>query len=146
MARLDAFIERMYSEGARELRLETGAGAVLASPRGVVPLIKQALTAQQIVGALAEVVPDERRDEFPRPGQTVFPYVSPHGTVEVRVEVADGKVRAIVAPYGSDGFEAEPASGQTASFALPGAQTSAYPLQAARPRTNGAAAPQPAAP
>src|SRR5512138_984543 len=142
MARLDAFIERMYSEGARELRLETGAGAVLASPRGVVPLIKQALTAQQIVGALAEVVPDDRRDDFPRPGQTVFPYVSPHGTVEVRVEVADGKVRAVVAPYGADAFEPDPAAGRTAALPLPGAKTAAYPLPPARPRANGAAAPQ----
>src|SRR5512138_3019628 len=144
MARLDAFIERMYSEGARELRLETGAGAVLSAPRGVVPLIKQALTAQQIVGALAEVVPDDRRDDFPRPGQTVFPYVSPHGTVEVRVEVTDGKVRAIVAPYGADGFDADPGGGKTAAFALTPGQTSSFPLQPP-PRANGAAAPRPAA-
>src|SRR5512133_343462 len=118
MARLDPFIERLFSDSARELRLETGTGAVLASSRGMVPLIKQALTAQQIVGALAEVLPDDRRDGFPAPGTTVFPYVSPHGTVEVRLEVADGSARAFVSAYGADGFETDPAAGQTAAFAL----------------------------
>src|SRR5512133_203061 len=143
MARLDPFIERLFSDSARELRLETGTGAVLASSRGTVPLIKQALTAQQILGALAEVVPDDRRDGFPRPGVTVFPYVSPHGTVEVRLEMADGKARAVVSPYGADAFEADPASSQTSSFPLGGApgQTAAWALSGAPPaRTNGAAA------
>lgn len=107
MARLDPFIERLFSESASELLLETGAGAVLACPRGPVSLIKQPLTAQQILGALAEVLPDDRRDGFPAPGTTVFPYVSPHGTVEVRLEVADGKTRAVVSPYGADGFETD---------------------------------------
>jgi twitching motility protein PilT len=109
MARLDPFIERLFSESARELRLETGTGAMLASAHGAVPLIKQALTAQQIVGALSEVVPDDRRDGFPRPGLTVFPYVSPHGTVEIRLEVADGSARAVVSPYGSEGFASDAA-------------------------------------
>src|SRR5512139_2640975 len=131
MARLDPFIERMFSECARELRLEAGAGAVLASARGPVTLIKQALTPQQIVGALAEVVPDDRRDGFPRPGLTVFPYVSPHGTVEIRLEVSDGAARAVVSPFRS--FDASPSS----------AQTAAYPLSPAPGKADGAAAPQP---
>jgi twitching motility protein PilT len=133
MARLDAFIERLFTESARELLLETGAGAVLASARGSVPLIKQALTAQQIVGALSEIVPDDRRAGFPRPGTTVFPYVSPHGTVEIRIEVADGNVRAAVAPYGADGFESDAEVTTVSRLAQP------------PPRTNGVAHP-PAAP
>ena len=64
MPRLDPFIERLFSETARELRLEAGSGAVLATGQGPVALIKQALTAQQILGALAEVVPDDRREGF----------------------------------------------------------------------------------
>ena len=133
MASLDPFIERLFSESARELRLDTGGGAVLSAPRGPLPLLKQALTAGQILGAIAEIVPDDRRDGFPRPGLTIFPYVSPHGAVEVRVEVSDGSVRAAVAPYGADAFEVAPAPARPAPPSAP---------PAARP-ANGSAAPRP---
>jgi twitching motility protein PilT len=108
MARLDPFIERLFAESARELRLDAGGGAVLAAPGGAVPLLKQALTAQQILGALAEIVPDDRREGFPRPGLTVFPYRSPHGAVEIRLEVADGTAHAIVSPHGAGGLSTPP--------------------------------------
>jgi twitching motility protein PilT len=96
MARIDAFIDRLYSEGARELRLETGAGAVLAGARGPVVLLKQPLTTPQIVGALAEVVPADLRAGFPRPGATAFSYLAPAGPVEIRLELADQTARAVV--------------------------------------------------
>jgi twitching motility protein PilT len=123
MARLDPFIERLFSESARELRLETGAGAVLAAPRGPVPLVRQALSAQQIVGVISEIVPDDQRDGFPRPGLTVFPYVSPHGAVEIRLEmIADGAARAVVSPYGADAFRSDAAVAEPATpFSQPSA-------------------------
>jgi twitching motility protein PilT len=98
MARLDPLIERLFSEAASELRMDAGAGVSLASPRGDVPLIKQPLTAQQILGALGEVLPDDRRPGFPRPGLTAFPYVSPHGAVEIRLELESGAPRVTVLP------------------------------------------------
>jgi twitching motility protein PilT len=96
MARLDPFIDRLFAESASELVLEAGTGAVLATPRGAVPLIRQPLTGAQILGALGEIVPASARAALARPGATAFPYVAPAGAVEVRVEVKDGGARAVV--------------------------------------------------
>jgi twitching motility protein PilT len=130
MARLDPFIERLFSESARELRLEAGGGAVLAATRGALPLVRQALTRQQVLGAVAEIVPDEKRQGFPRSGLTVFPYASPHGPVEVRLDVSEGGAAVVVLPRS----RAEAAPKPEAELAAPA-------------RMNGArAAPPPAAP
>ena len=98
MARLDTVIERLLSEPAARLSLETGQGALLDSPRGQRALIKQPLTTPQIVGAISEIVPDDQRGGFPRPGQTVFNYLSPAGAVEVRFELAGALARVQVLP------------------------------------------------
>ncbi|BDG04847.1 type IV pilus twitching motility protein PilT [Anaeromyxobacter oryzae] len=98
MARIDAFIDRLFQESARDLRLETGAGAVVSAARGPVLLLKQPLTTPQIVGAVAEIVPADQRAGFPRPGVTAFPYLSPAGAVEVRLETTDSGVRVVVTP------------------------------------------------
>ncbi|HET7825820.1 MAG TPA: type IV pilus twitching motility protein PilT, partial [Anaeromyxobacter sp.] len=98
MARIDPFIEKLFSQSARELRLEAGAGAVLATPRGPLPLVRQALTRQQVLGAVAEIVPDDLRQAFGQQGLTVFPYLSPDGAVEVRVDVTDGGATVTVVP------------------------------------------------
>jgi len=134
MARLDAFIEKLFSESASELRIDTGGGAVLAVARGSIPLIKQPLTSQQILGALAEVVPDDERPGFPRPGLTAFPYVSPFGAVDIRLEHADGRVRVTVLP-GRHGTERTGAL--ALDLAAPGAATA---------RANGARGSTPPAP
>jgi twitching motility protein PilT len=98
MARIDAFIDRLFAESARELRMETGTGAVLSGPRGPVTLLKQALTTQQIVGAVGEIAPAELRAGFPKPGATTFPYQAPAGAVDVRLEAQEGTVRVSVTP------------------------------------------------
>jgi twitching motility protein PilT len=100
MARLDTVIERLLSEPAGALSLETGQGALLSSPRGQRALIKQPLTTPQIVGAISEIVPDDQRGGFPRPGQTIFNYLSPAGAVEVRFELAGALARVQVVPRG----------------------------------------------
>jgi twitching motility protein PilT len=128
MARLDPFIEKLFSESARELRLEAGGGAVLAAPRGPVPLVRQALTRQQILGAVAEIAPDEKRQGIPAPGAMVFPYLSPHGPVEVRVDVNEVSAVVVVAP-------------RKRVEVIPGLEAAPAP-----PRTNGARAAAPAAP
>ncbi len=96
MARLDPLIDRLFSDPGSELSLETGQGAVLASPRGQQLLIKQPLTTAQIVGALTEILPEDLRPGFPRPGPTAFNYLAPAGPVEVRFELAGAMARAQV--------------------------------------------------
>jgi twitching motility protein PilT len=141
MARLDPFIEKLFSESARELRLDSGAGAVLAAPRGPLPLIKQALTSQQILGALAEIVPDEERAAFPRPGLTVFPYASPHGAVEIRLEVVDGTARVTVLPRPRGAALEEGFSLPGAPARSNGARAVLSPGPASTPAPGGAAKP-----
>jgi twitching motility protein PilT len=98
MPRLDPFIDRLFAEAAGELNLQSGAGAVLASARGQLPLLRQPLSHAQIVGAVAEILPDDQRDGFPRPGVTAFRYLSPAGAVEIRLEVSGGAARLSVVP------------------------------------------------
>jgi hypothetical protein len=81
MARIDPFIERLFSDQAERLELTVGQGAMLHGPRGPQPLIKQPLTAAQIAGALSEIVPEDQRLGFPRAGSTVFAYDGPAGQV-----------------------------------------------------------------
>jgi twitching motility protein PilT len=119
MARLDSFIERLFAESARELTLQSGAGAVLAAARGPVPLIRQPLTTQQVVGAVAEIVPADQRAGFPRPGLTVFPYLSPSGVVEVRLEVQDGAAKVVVVPRATLAAAPAPAPRAPAPTAAP---------------------------
>jgi twitching motility protein PilT len=102
MARLDAVLELLLSDPGGELTLETGQGATLVSPKGRQTPIKQPLTTSQIVGALAEIVPEEQRAGFPRPGPTVFSYLAPGGPVEIRFELAGelARARVVVLPGG----------------------------------------------
>src|SRR6266540_1886197 len=142
MPRLDPFIDRLFSESARELTLGSGAGAVLAAARGAVPLIRQSLTLQQVVGAVGEIVPDDLRAGFPRAGLTVFPYAAPSGAVEVRLDVQDGRARVVVVPRTGQP-ETTPADG----FALPGLPAGPRaPRAAAQAPPPSAAAPSAAAP
>ncbi len=96
MARLDPLIERLFAEPGSELSLETGQGAALSTSRGPQLLIKQPLTTPQIVGALAEILPEDLRPGFPRPGPTVFDYLAPAGPVEVRFALDGAMARAQV--------------------------------------------------
>jgi twitching motility protein PilT len=98
MARLDAIIEALLTDPTGDLTFETGQGASLATTRGRQTPIKQPLTTEQIVGAFAEIAPDDLRASFPQPGPTVFNYLAPAGAVEVRFELSGAMVRASVVP------------------------------------------------
>ena len=65
---------------------------------GDVPVLRQQLSAQQIAGVFAEVVPSEMRTAFPAPGVTTFEYGAPAGRVAVTFERNGGQVKAIVRP------------------------------------------------
>ena len=72
---------------------------------GDVPVLRQQLTAQQIAGVFAEVVPSEMRNSFPAPGITTFEYGAPAGRVAVSFERNGGQVRAMVRPAEKAGEE-----------------------------------------
>src|SRR5438128_11032543 len=95
MARLDPLIDLMMKEPGAELVMETGAQAVLRSPAGTRPLIRQQLTTTQIVGACAEVVPADARSRFPGDEPAEFRYSGPYGPVRLRIEPDGHRVRAL---------------------------------------------------
>ena len=97
MARLDPIFERLLREGS-ELLFDTGSPAIMRTHGGDVPVLRQQLTAQQIAGVFAEVVPSEMRSTFPAPGVTTFEYGAPAGRVAVTFERNGGQVRAMVRP------------------------------------------------
>jgi twitching motility protein PilT len=97
VARLDPIFERLLREGT-ELLFEAGSPALMRASSGDVPVLRQLLTAQQIAGIFAEVVPSEMRSSFPAPGVTTFEYGAPAGRVAVTFERNGGLVRAMVRP------------------------------------------------
>jgi twitching motility protein PilT len=97
VARLDPIFERLLREGT-ELLFDTGSPAIMRTHGGDVPVLRQQLTAQQIAGVFAEVVPSEMRSTFPAPGVTTFEYGAPAGRVAVTFERNGGQVRAMVRP------------------------------------------------
>ena len=96
MARIDPFIDAFFSLEGQELIFETGSGAYVRTRTGPRPVIKQSLTAQQIIGAIAEIVPAELSQTYPAEGATNFVYGAPSGPVIVRLEKRGGLVRAII--------------------------------------------------
>jgi twitching motility protein PilT len=97
MARLDPIIDMLHAKNGTHVLLETGAGAMLHTATGVLPVIQQPLTTQQIVGAFAEIVPAELQAGFPGQGAVAWPYDHAAGPVEIRFEHGDGKARATIA-------------------------------------------------
>ncbi|EAU68408.1 twitching motility protein [Stigmatella aurantiaca DW4/3-1] len=99
---------------------------------GLLPVLKQNLTSQQILGALAELVPPEQRGGFPAEGPSAFSYQAPGGAVQVKLEHVQGHVKAWMTPV-TPGYSAEgelelaspaemmqlAAEGFTPSFATP---------------------------
>ncbi|MDC0711379.1 type IV pilus twitching motility protein PilT [Stigmatella sp. ncwal1] len=168
MAKLDAIIEKLFKDAGQELLFETGNGVNMRTAFGLLPVLKQNLTSQQILGALAELVPPEQRGGFPAEGPNTFTYQSPGGAVQVKLEHLQGHVKASVTPV-TPGYSAEgelelaspaemmqlAAEGFTPSFATPipiemPAPTPVPVPQAARPVATSvpvpAAVPAPPAP
>jgi twitching motility protein PilT len=96
VARIDPYIETLFTLDGQELIFETGAGAYVRTKSGPRPVIRQTLTAQQIVGAFAEIVPPESAQTYPAEGATNFAYGSPAGAVLIRMEKRGGMVRVLV--------------------------------------------------
>ena len=105
MARLDPIFERLIKEQGTELLFDTGAPALMRTGSGDVPVLRQQLTAQQIAGVFAELVPSEMRGSFPAPGTTRFEYGAPAGRVAVVFERSGAQVRATVRSAGKGAEE-----------------------------------------
>jgi twitching motility protein PilT len=140
MARLDALIERLVAEGASELLFASGSGATLATAHGPVPLIRQPLTTEQIVGAVAEILPEVEKPGFPRP--VAFKYRAPAGPVDVKLVVSGPGVQVRIARPRVPEPELEP----TVIRPLPGAATPPPVPAAGPPPAAALTAPAPAAP
>lgn len=106
MPRLDPIIEKLFKDAGQELLFETGNGVNMRTAFGLLPVLKQNLTSQQILGALAELVPPEQRGGFPAEGASAFSYQSPGGPVQVKLENVQGHVKAWMTP-GVPGYSAE---------------------------------------
>src|SRR5258708_2459101 len=98
MARIDSVIERLFRDSAIEMLFETGAGIRVRTGQGFTPVVKQALTTQQIIGAFAEIVHVEQKADFPPEGATEFDYIAPAGPVTIRFERSNDVSRAVVTP------------------------------------------------
>jgi twitching motility protein PilT len=98
MPRLDPLIERLLNESALDLTLTTGAGGFLRTSEGRAHVIRQALTSQQIIGAITEMLPADMKSSFRGDGPIRFPYLSRSGAVEVRVQVHDERIEAAIVP------------------------------------------------
>ena len=96
MPRLDAFIELMFREGAESLVMETGAAANLVTGGQLRPAMQRALTTQQIVSAIAELVPAYQRQFFSAAEALDFEYQLPAGRVKIAFEPLEEGVRATV--------------------------------------------------
>ncbi|MDY7226117.1 type IV pilus twitching motility protein PilT [Hyalangium rubrum] len=99
MARLDPIIDKLFKDSGEELLIETGGGVNMRTATGLLPVLKQNLTTQQIIGALAELVPAEQRSTFPPEGSSSFPYSAPAGSVQVRLEHVQGHLKVSVVPF-----------------------------------------------
>jgi twitching motility protein PilT len=99
MPRLDSIIERLFKDSGLELLMESGGGVNMRTPTGLLPVMKQNLTTRQIIGAIAELVPSDQRATFPSEGITVFPYASPGGPVQVKLQLENERVWVSMAPF-----------------------------------------------
>jgi len=113
MARIDYIIEKLLKDSGLEILMETGGGVSIRTTSGVQPVLKQNLTTHQIIGAIAELVPSDQRETFPSTGTTIFPYASPAGAVQVKLELEQDRARVSMVPfaphamYGTVEFEEE---------------------------------------
>ncbi len=121
MARLDVLIDRLSASPGAQLVLETGSGACLKTAAGSQRLIHQALTTGQIMSALLEVVPQPLQASLTSARPITFTYTAPAGLVEVRVEVRDDAVRALLALARDPGPPLAPPVGTPIAAAPPAA-------------------------
>ena len=98
MARLDAFIEVLFKEGATALVLETGSVAVLEGGPTPKAIMKRPLTSAHIVAAFSELLPPYEATSFTGTEPRELSYEAPSGRVSVRFAAVAQGVRTTVRP------------------------------------------------
>jgi twitching motility protein PilT len=130
MAQLDRFLNLLVTNNGSALVLSEGEVATVVIRNSPRPVMKQALTAAQIVTLIREITPGNQPHAPDPKGNVGFEYVSGDGAFEVTL-IQNGKVSARL----------EPKSAATAGARANGTAPQAAPARAASP-----AAPQPATP
>jgi len=138
MARFDGVIDKLYKESGLALMLETGSGISMRTAAGNQPVVKTALSTQQIIGALVELAPSDVQNGFPAEGVTTFNYAAPSGTVQVKVQNSAGHLKVLVVPGASPPKAAAPPAPAAApapapAAAAPAAGRAAIALDTAAP-------------
>ena len=98
MARLDAFIDVLFKEGAAALVLETGSVALLEGGPRPKAIMKRPLSTSHIIAAVGELLPPYEASTFNGTDPRELGYESPSGRVSVRFAPIAGGVRATLRP------------------------------------------------
>jgi twitching motility protein PilT len=94
MAQLDRLLAAVVSQGAEGLRLVSDDAAQLVSGGTLRPLTRQALSAQQVLGLLREIAPDEAALELGAGRPVSFRYTTAEGSFMARLDEENGRWRA----------------------------------------------------
>ena len=146
MSRLDKFVEVLFLRGAEGLIFETGSAAYLQGPGETrLAVMQRTLTREQIISAVAEMMPPHQAQGFSGTDWEHFEYTAPAGTVKVQFVAEGEKVRAEIrsaGPVKAAVITPDPPDSAPAPLANPTAQRAA-PTLSPPPATRS---PRPAAP
>src|SRR3954468_16201877 len=109
MAQLDRFLNLLVTNNATELNLSEGDVASVKIKDSARPVMKQPLTAAQIMTLVREIAPANAPRAYDVPGGVQFEYASADGTFEV-VVTQNGKISARIAPKSQTPNVARPAA------------------------------------
>src|SRR5947209_1481526 len=101
---VDRIIEFLRSNRGERMVLENDQHCVIFRPGGSSSPTKDILTFSQISNMVTEIMPDEMRPGYASGEPITFPYVSPHGPVEIEVTQEDGNLRVLLGEPGTLGL------------------------------------------
>lgn len=128
MAQLDKLIERI--QHGQEILIESGKEPLIKSTAGARVMINQQLSAQQVVGLLAEIAPPAVKNNLLQKKQTRFEYFFGNKTFFISFIPEDGRITATISSSNGDP--------SVATHSAPAATTAAgaAPPVAAEPEIN----------
>ena len=137
MARLDAFIEVLFKDGAAALVLETDSVAVLEGGLQPKPIMKRPLTTSHIIAAISELLPPQEAAAFTGASPQELAYRAPSGRVSVRFTPVPGGVRASIRPVTPDPEALKPEALKPEAPKPEAPKPEALKPEAARPEAPG---------
>src|SRR4051812_38111295 len=93
----------MFQQAGRELVFQSGTIPWIRTHSGNTSVLRQAVQAPQIISAVAEIIPADELNGFPKEGTHRYDYVSPSGAVMIQVDRHGEKLRASIQPVQKDG-------------------------------------------